>query len=67
MTTPICPTCQRRPNPARWECARIECPNRKARMWVPDSVHHEGFESVVSNEPNSESFGTYRRQPRFEE
>lgn len=67
MTQPICPACGHKPNPTRWECARIPCPTRKPQMWVPDSVHHEGFESVVSNEPNSESFGTYRRQPRFEE
>lgn len=60
-----CPQCGHKPN-ARWECSRIACPLRRPQTWTPDSVHHDGFERVVSNEPFAESDG-YRRKPQFEE
>lgn len=59
MSAPtLCLTCKRKPNPELWECARVECPNRKAQMSLPSDVRHDGYEPMLDG---------YVSRPRLEE
>ena len=59
MKKETCPLCGYKPNPQLWECARVECPNRKPEMWVPGNTDSTGYEPGPGGE------GTYVRKPKL--
>lgn len=42
-----CSTCGYKPNHPLWECARVECPNRKPWGSLPSDVAHDGYEPML--------------------